>query len=103
MARKRHRVGKGRGHIVVRGGGHGAKTYTSGATALRDFWTLAEQGFPATLAIGGEYAATSGVSSREYPITWEAQQALNAAVGDIPTDKIHRAAVERARKARAAG
>jgi hypothetical protein len=64
---------KRKGRIVVRGGGHGARTFTSGATALREFWTLAEQGFPATLSIDGQYAATSGVSAKEYPITWKAR------------------------------
>ena len=99
MARKRHRVGQSK-RFVVRGGGQGARSYTSGATALRDFWTLCEQGLPAVLAVpGGEYAATCGVSSREYPITWEARQELEAAVGDLPREKIHGAAIARARKA----
>jgi len=96
---KRHRVGKRKGHIVVRGGGHGARAFTSGATALREFWTLCEQGFPAAIQIGGEYAATCGVSSKEYPITLEAIDALHAAVGDAPREKIHLAAIRKAKKA----
>jgi hypothetical protein len=98
--KKRHRVGKGRRSFVVRGGGQGARSYTSGATALREFWTLCEQGLPAALAApGGEYAATCGISSKEYPITYEAIQALDESVGDLPRDKIHGAAIARARKA----
>ncbi len=95
-------MSKGKGKFIVRGGVHGARKFSSGATALREFWTLCEQGFSAALQVGdgGEYAATCGVSSKEYPISREAHETLEASLGDIPREKIHEVAIRKARKLR---